>query len=77
MDGRFGDLPGALVRGHGPFAWGDSPTAAVAAAVTLEALAQMALLTVALSPEAGPLARYVVDKHYERKHGPGAYYGQS
>ena len=52
------------------------PGAAVQAAVTLEAVAQMALLTVALNPDAGPLASFVRDKHYERKHGPGAYYGQ-
>ena len=74
--GRFAEVPAALVRGHGPFAWGRDPGAAVEAAVTLEAVAQMALLTVVLDPDAGPLAGFVRDKHYERKHGPGAYYGQ-
>jgi len=76
VQGRFAEVPAALVRGHGPFAWGADPGAAVQAAVTLEAVAQMALLTVALDPDAGPLASFVRDKHYERKHGPGAYYGQ-
>lgn len=76
VEGRFAEVPAALVRGHGPFAWGTDPGAAVQAAVTVEAVAQMALLTVALDPQAGPLASFVRDKHYERKHGPSAYYGQ-
>ncbi|MDQ2896730.1 MAG: L-ribulose-5-phosphate 4-epimerase AraD [Actinomycetota bacterium] len=76
VGGRFAEVPAALVRGHGPFAWGRDSAAAVQAAVTLEAVAQMALLTVVLDPDAGPLASFVRDKHYERKHGPGAYYGQ-
>jgi L-ribulose-5-phosphate 4-epimerase len=70
-------LPCALVRGHGPFCWGASPAAAVENAVTLEAVAQLALLTTALNPDASALAEPVRDKHFERKHGPGAYYGQS
>ena len=77
VDGRFDAIPAALVRGHGPFAWGASPAAAVQAAVTLEAVAELAVLTVTLNPEAGPLARHVRDKHFDRKHGPGAYYGQA
>ena len=76
VQGRFAEVSAALVRGHGPFAWGADPGVAVQAAVTLEAVAQMALLTVALDPDAGPLASFVRDKHYERKHGSGAYYGQ-
>lgn len=66
----------ALVRGHGPFAWGGSPHAAVEAAVTLEQVARLALLTTLLSPDAAPLAAVIRDKHFERKHGPHAYYGQ-
>ncbi len=71
------ELPGALVRGHGPFCWGSSARAAVENAVTLEEVARMALLTTLLEPDAGPLAQAVRNKHFERKHGPGAYYGQS
>jgi L-ribulose-5-phosphate 4-epimerase len=70
------ELPCALVRSHGPFSWGASPRAAVEAAVTLETLARMALLTTLLDSDAGPLAEVVRDKHFQRKHGPAAYYGQ-
>ena len=70
------ELPCALVRSHGPFCWGVSPEAAVDAAVTLEAVARMALLTTLLDSGAGPLADLVRDKHFQRKHGPAAYYGQ-
>jgi L-ribulose-5-phosphate 4-epimerase len=66
----------ALVRGHGPFAWSDSPRAAVEVAVTLEQVARMALLTTLLAPDAPPLADAIRLKHFERKHGPHAYYGQ-
>lgn len=66
----------ALVRGHGPFAWGASPGAAVESAVTLEQVARMALLTTLLSPDGPLLADPVRRKHFERKHGPHAYYGQ-
>lgn len=70
------ELPGALARGHAPFAWGRDPANAVEHAVTLEQVAQIALLTLALDSEASTLAEAVRDKHFERKHGPGAYYGQ-
>lgn len=66
----------ALVRGHGPFAWGASPAAALEAAVTLEQVARLALLTTLLAPEGPGLADAVRRKHFERKHGPNAYYGQ-
>jgi len=66
----------ALVRGHGPFAWGPSPAAAVETAVTLEQVARLALLTTLLAPDAGPLDGALRRKHFERKHGPHAYYGQ-
>jgi L-ribulose-5-phosphate 4-epimerase len=67
---------GALVRGHGPFAWGASPAAAVEAAVTLEQVARLALLTTLLAPDGPHLSGAVRRKHFERKHGPHAYYGQ-
>lgn len=66
----------ALVRGHGPFAWGASPQAAVDVAVTLEQVARMALASTLLAPDAPPLADALRRKHFERKHGPHAYYGQ-
>jgi L-ribulose-5-phosphate 4-epimerase len=66
----------ALVRGHGPFAWGASPAAAVETAVTLEEVARIALLTSVLAPDGPALADAIRRKHFERKHGPNAYYGQ-
>jgi L-ribulose-5-phosphate 4-epimerase len=70
-------LPCALVRGHGPFCWGSGPAVAVENAVTLEAVARLALLTTVLNPDVSPLPETVRDKHFQRKHGPHAYYGQS
>lgn len=70
------EVPCVLVRGHAPFCWGPSAAAAVEAAVTLEEVARMALLTSLLDPAAGTLPGFVADKHFLRKHGPGAYYGQ-
>jgi L-ribulose-5-phosphate 4-epimerase len=70
------ELPCALVRGHAPFCWGRTVAAAVEHAVTLEAVARMALLTTALDPHATALDQAVRDKHHQRKHGPQAYYGQ-
>jgi len=70
------ELPCALVRGHAPFCWAASPAAAVDVAVTLEQVAQMALLSTLLEPRAEPLQAAVRDKHHARKHGPRAYYGQ-
>ncbi len=71
------ELPCALVRGHGPFCWGSTPASALDNAVTLEEVARMALLTTVLEPAAPALDEIVRDKHYQRKHGPRAYYGQS
>jgi L-ribulose-5-phosphate 4-epimerase len=71
------EVPCVLVRGHGPFCWGPSATAAVETAVTLEAVARLALLTTLVGPVASPLADAVRDKHFQRKHGPAAYYGQT
>ena len=75
--GRPVQRPCALVRGHGPFSWGRDPAAAVQNAVTLEEVAKIALLTTALQPDIRPLSGVVREKHFSRKHGPGAYYGQA
>ena len=69
-------VPMVLVAGHGPFAWGATAEAAVHHCVMLEELARMAWLTLALEPGARPLEPWLVRKHFERKHGPDAYYGQ-
>ena len=69
-------IPGVLAAGHGPFTWGPDPRKAVENAVALEAVAQMAATTFSLCPEVVSLSAYILDKHYGRKHGPGAYYGQ-
>lgn len=70
-------LPGVICRSHGPFAWGRDPAQAVEHAVVLEEVAKIALLTRQVDPFADPCPRRVQDKHYFRKHGPSAYYGQS
>ena len=68
-------IPGVVVKNHGPFAWGKSPANAVYNAVVMEKVAEMDLKTLALNP-AAEMKQYVLDKHYMRKHGPNAYYGQ-
>ena len=68
-------VPAILVAGHGPFTWGKDAAEAVYHAVILEAVARMAFHTLQLNPEAA-LPEYVLDKHFARKHGPHAYYGQ-
>ena len=68
-------VPGILIRNHGPFTWGKNPAEAVYHSVVLEEIAEMAWKTLLLSPSAS-LDRFVLDKHYQRKHGPHAYYGQ-
>jgi L-ribulose-5-phosphate 4-epimerase len=78
---RFADLkpleyPGVLVANHGPFTWGKDAADSVKNAVALEQIAKMALATFSLSPEQPAIAQYLLDKHYLRKHGSGAYYGQ-
>jgi len=70
------EAPCALVRGHAPFSWGETAAAAVENAVTLEEVARMALLTTMLDADGPSLAEPVRAKHYARKHGPDAYYGQ-
>jgi L-ribulose-5-phosphate 4-epimerase len=75
-DRSAAEVPCALVRGHAPFCWGPTVAAAVEAAVVLEEVARMALLTTLLDPMAGPLDAAVRHKHFQRKHGSAAYYGQ-
>lgn len=65
-----------LVGGHGPFAWGTDAAKAVYNGAVLEEICKMALNTVLINPGAQPLPDYIVNKHYQRKHGPNAYYGQ-
>ena len=65
-----------MVHSHGPFAWGTDPHNAVHNAVVLEELAFMAFHTEALTPTIGPMQQELLDKHYLRKHGKNAYYGQ-
>ncbi|TWT83997.1 L-ribulose-5-phosphate 4-epimerase UlaF [Planctomycetes bacterium CA13] len=78
---RFADLdaaalPAVLVAGHGPFAWGPTPAKSVENAVALEAVAQMAMGTMQINVNSPDLESYVLEKHFKRKHGPAAYYGQ-
>ena len=68
-------VPGILVKNHGPFTWGKDAQASVYHAVVLDTVAEMALKTLLLNPEAS-MPFYISEKHYKRKHGPGAYYGQ-
>lgn len=69
-------MPGVLVASHAPFAWGKDAADSVKNAVALEAVAAMALDTLALAQEIGPVDQFLLDKHYFRKHGKDAYYGQ-
>lgn len=69
-------MPGVLVANHGPFTWGRTPASAVEAMVVLEQVAAMALGTVAINPEQCKISKVLLDKHYLRKHGKDAYYGQ-
>ena len=68
-------IPGIVVRNHGPFAWGNSPENAVYNAIVMEKVAEMDLKTLMINP-AAELKQYILDKHYLRKHGRNAYYGQ-
>lgn len=69
------DIPAVLVYGHGPFIWGKNAIASVENAITLEEVAALAYHTLALNPDA-TLQQALLDKHYFRKHGANAYYGQ-
>lgn len=70
------DVPAVLVACHGPFTWGATPAAAVKNSVVLEAVAHMALGSLQLNPALPPIDPHLLDRHFSRKHGPGAYYGQ-
>lgn len=69
-------VPGVLVYGHGPFTWGETPKKAVENSIVLDEIAEMASLTEAVNHEVLPIPQYLLDKHYFRKHGANAYYGQ-
>jgi len=71
-----GHIPGVLVAGHGPFTWGKDPDEAVRNSVILEEIARIGLGTVTLTPANSGIPRYILDKHFLRKHGENAYYGQ-
>jgi L-ribulose-5-phosphate 4-epimerase len=78
---RFQDLdpysvPGVLVAGHGPFTWGRDALDSVKNNLVLERIAEMAMGTLQLDPDKKPIPGYILKKHYKRKHGPDAYYGQ-
>jgi L-ribulose-5-phosphate 4-epimerase len=70
-------MPVVLVANHGPFAWGKDASDAVHNAAVLELTARMALLTLQLDGRLSPMPQHLLDKHFFRKHGPGAYYGQN
>lgn len=68
-------IPGVIIKNHGPFTFGESPAKSVFHSVVLERIAEMNIKTIILNKDAS-LKQYVLDKHYQRKHGPNAYYGQ-
>jgi len=70
------DVPGVLVAGHGPFAWGMTVEKAVDNAIALESIARMALDTLRINPDAAEIDRFLMERHHRRKHGADAYYGQ-
>ncbi|WP_438763658.1 L-ribulose-5-phosphate 4-epimerase [Enterococcus sp. AZ194] len=69
-------VPAVLVYGHGPFTWGETPNKAVQNSLVLEEVCKMASETEKLTPEVEPIPQFLLDKHYFRKHGETAYYGQ-
>ena len=69
-------VPAVICHSHGPFTWGKSPAQAVYHAVVLEEVAKMALFTTQIAPDAPAAPQHIQDKHFMRKHGPNAYYGQ-
>ncbi|MDF2612397.1 MAG: araD [Clostridia bacterium] len=75
MDAR--QMPGVIVKHHGPFTWGKSPMEAVHNSVVLEEVAKMAYYTLKLSPGLTSMPEVLLDKHFLRKHGANAYYGQN
>ncbi len=71
------DFPAVLVNRHAPFTWGATVAKAVEVAVATECIAHMAFMSLQLSPSLAPIESELLQKHFKRKHGPGAYYGQS
>lgn len=71
------DFPAVLVNRHAPFTWGPTVAKAVEVAVAVECIAHMALMSLQLNPELAPIEPELLHKHFKRKHGPGAYYGQA
>lgn len=71
------EIPAVLVHSHGPFCWGNDPENAVHNAVVLEELSFMAWHALSLNPDLPPMQQELLDRHYLRKHGKNAYYGQS
>jgi L-ribulose-5-phosphate 4-epimerase len=69
-------VPGVLVAGHAPFCWGKNPAEAAHNAVVIEEIARLALQTITVNPKARPLSKVLHEKHFFRKHGASAYYGQ-
>ena len=69
-------IPGVLCKNHGPFVWGKNADDAVHNAVVLEKIAEMAYYSEAINPQIQPAPQELIDKHYYRKHGEKAYYGQ-
>ncbi len=72
-----GSVPAVLVHSHGPFCWGKDAASAAYNAAVLEIISEMALKTMKLRPEQESIPQYLLDKHYLRKHGTNAYYGQN
>jgi L-ribulose-5-phosphate 4-epimerase len=70
------DVPAVLVASHAPFVWGSSPEKALDNAIALESVALMQLGVCQLNPTIQPVPQVLLNKHFKRKHGPGAYYGQ-
>lgn len=73
----YEDVPAVLVAQHGPFSWGKDPLDAVHHSMVLEEVAKMGLAARALNPEIAAVSQYLLDKHFLRKHGKKAYYGQN
>lgn len=71
------DYPAVLVNRHAPFTWGASVGKAVEVAVAVEGIAHMALMSLQLEPSLPLIETALLHKHFKRKHGPGAYYGQT
>jgi len=73
----YEDVPMVLVAGHGPFSWGATPEKALYHSLMLEELSKIACLTLQINPRTPRLRRPLIEKHFQRKHGPQSYYGQS